>query len=332
MSTIDATGGTGGNNGTNGRFVLGQNNADTFVGTVTGATMETYAGWTDLNPYISRKSNTPMIPDLVGGAESYGLTTLSAANNFAAVVSAAPKSCPAALVHTHIGPGDYDTDFLGYDAYFFVNLSGQAVTNPLLGFVADDYFTPLAQQGQANNPLFGGTGPQTLGQLAADQVFETLAPIKGTSVFNMALSLNGKTYVLNDATTKSFVKVGSDTVLYLVPSALATNVTSQVKIVQGALTKAGKNAFKQTVTITNNGTKTITGPLAYVIDSLPSTVTVTKATGTTMTTSPTGSPYLDFSGSGLLAGATATITVQFSATSAGSITYTARVLNGPGSR
>jgi hypothetical protein len=69
-----------------------------------------------------------------------------------------------------------------------------------------------------------------------------------------------------------------------------------------------------------------------VIDSLPSTVTVTKATGTTMTTSPTGSPYLDFSGSGLLAGATATITVQFSATSAGSITYTARVLNGPGSR
>ena len=229
-----------------------------------------------------------------------------------------------------MGPAPYNVEFIGYDLLFFVNLSGQTLTSPQLGVGADDYFSPLYQGGQNTNPLFGGSGRQPLAQLAADEVYATTIPVK-PGPFNFAVTLNGSLSVLNDAPLSRFVKVGSQRVLYLAPDKPATNVTSEVSVVEGAITKTGAGSYEQSVTLTNNSKKTISGPLALVLDNLTSRVTLSNATELTQTTRPAGSPYLDTEQTSLQAGASVTLTLQFSARSS-AISYTARVLNGPGSR
>jgi hypothetical protein len=331
MSSLNLSGGNGGGAapaGGNGRFLLGQNSSDPFAGTVTGASIEDASGSTNPNPLLKGSPLAPTIPDLVGGAESYGLTSLSVANDFASVLSNAPKGCPAALVRAVAGPTPYDATFKADDYLFFLNLSGKTLASSQLGVGAFDYFSPLMQQGQNNNPLFGGHGPQMLAQLPADAVYTTTVPIKAAS-FNMAVTQGSTLSVLNGAS--KFTSVGGFAVIYLVADASAKNVTSQVSLTQGAITKTGKTSYTQTVTLKNTTAATISGPLALVLDSLSAKVTLTNATGATMTTSPAGSPYLDTTVTKLAAGASVTVTLHFTSSSA-AISYTPRVLNGPGSR
>lgn len=330
MSTIDTTGGGGGSNGGSGRFLLGQNNTDSFAGTVTGANIETSHGWLNANPSLAGLLASPTIPDLVGGADSYGPTSLSAANDFGSVFTKAPKGCPAALVRVAAGPAPYDAALTAYDYLFFVNLSGQILASPQLGVGAFDYFAPLYQGGQDTNPIFQGHGRQPITQMPADAVYATTIPVKAAP-FNFATTLGSATYVLNGAPLSRFVKVGSLQVLYLVPDKSAINVTSQVSVSASAIARTGKNSYQQTVTLTNTSGKTITGPLALVLDSLSAKVALSNATGVTVTTTPSGSPYLDTTQTSLAAGASVTLTLNFTAPNA-SISYTTRVLNGPGSR
>jgi hypothetical protein len=301
MSTIDTTGGNGGGAGGNGRFLLGQNNADPFTGTISGANLEMSHGWHNANPSLYGLAASPTLPDLVGGADSYGPTSLSTSGNFSTVVSSAPAGCPVALVRVHQGPAPYDTDFTGYDHLFFLNLSGTT-----------------------------GKGRRPLTQWPADAVYATTIPAH-PGLFNVSTIVAGTPYVLNGAHISRFVKVGNLQVLYLVPDHPASNVTSQVAIAPGTITKTGKGSYQQTVTITNTSTNTIVGPLALALDSLTAKVTLVNATGVTVTTKPAGSPYLESAETPLAAGASVTLTLQFKAVN-GRITYTARVLSGIGSR
>jgi hypothetical protein len=330
MSTIDTTGGNGGGAGGNGRFLLGQNNADPFTGTISGANLEMSHGWHNANPSLYGLAASPTLPDLVGGADSYGPTSLSTSGNFSTVVSSAPAGCPVALVRVHQGPAPYDTDFTGYDHLFFLNLSGTTLSSPQLGVGAFDYFAPLYQGGQDTNPIFQGKGRRPLTQWPADAVYATTIPAH-PGLFNVSTIVAGTPYVLNGAHISRFVKVGNLQVLYLVPDHPASNVTSQVAIAPGTITKTGKGSYQQTVTITNTSTNTIVGPLALALDSLTAKVTLVNATGVTVTTKPAGSPYLDSAETPLAAGASVTLTLQFKAVN-GRITYTARVLSGIGSR
>src|SRR6185369_508406 len=90
-----------------------------------------------------------------------------------------------ALMRVHVGPDG--NDFGDYDAVFLINLTGTDLLNPFLGVVengSDDGFAQaLAMGGYANDPLFGGSGPQFLGALSGFGVYETLVPVHGT-VFN----------------------------------------------------------------------------------------------------------------------------------------------------
>jgi hypothetical protein len=100
---------------------------------------------------------------------------------------AAPTGATGALYRVHVGPTGYAEDFTGYDALFFLNLTGEALVNPLLGIVESGtdstFLEPLLAGGFATDPLFGGNGAADLGMLAGYGVYETLIPAGGT-LFN----------------------------------------------------------------------------------------------------------------------------------------------------
>ena len=71
----------------------------------------------------------PLIPDLVGGAESFGLTALTAAH-FPSVIANAPVGASAAMVLQHSGAGVYAIDYPGYDILFLINVSQDRLVEP----------------------------------------------------------------------------------------------------------------------------------------------------------------------------------------------------------
>jgi len=124
-----------------------------------------------------------------------------------------------------------------------------------------------------------------------------------------------------------FSGAGSSTVL-LTPNALVIN---PVTFTLGALQHNG-STYTQVITLTNKGTTTITGPISVALDGLPSGVTLTNATGTTMYTGP-GSAYVDVSASDLVAGSTtSSFTLVFSNPGHVAIKFKGRALGSPAAR
>jgi hypothetical protein len=189
-ASVDAGGGTGGGGG---RFLLGNNTTASFGGTVNVASTLTGPGPQHANPFEA-SVNTPLIPDLVGGAEAYGLTTLTSAA-FPSVVAGAPTGVSAALFLEHLGPGTYNNDFNGYDVLFIINLTSQTLHQPTFTVGST---SPLLQGGWQHDPLFGGSGgPQAI-DLGPNQVYATLVPV-GTTTARFSFVQNG--VLTQEATT-----------------------------------------------------------------------------------------------------------------------------------
>jgi acid phosphatase len=86
----------------------------------------------------------------------------------------------------------------------------------------------------------------------------------------------------------------------------------------------------QTVTITNNGSVPMVGPISLALDNLSANTSLANASGTVANNAPTGSPYLTVSSGSLAPGASATVSLQFTIPASGVITYTARTITGSG--
>jgi len=115
----------------------------------------------------------------------------------------------------------------------------------------------------------------------------------------------------------------------------ASDVTSQLTIVRGGLTQnLITKRFRQTVTIKNNSGVAIVGPIAYVVDSLSSNATMFGPAGLTSCAVPLNSPFANVNAGAdniLSNGETLTVVVEFTNSAPPqSITYTPRVLAGPG--
>jgi RHS repeat-associated protein len=112
----------------------------------------------------------------------------------------------------------------------------------------------------------------------------------------------------------------------------ATDVSSQVLV-----TRSGfgydftTGRFLQTVTLKNSGTSVVTGPLSLVLDNLSSNATLFNLSGTTACALPAGSPFINLSGD-FNAGASASVTLEFTNPSRAGITYATRVLAGSAGR
>jgi hypothetical protein len=115
---------------------------------------------------------------------------------------------------------------------------------------------------------------------------------------------------------------GAGATVLLTPNALVIN---PVVVTKGPMQISG-TTYSQTVTVQNNGTTTIAGPISVALDGLTAGVTLTNKTGKTVYTGP-GSVYVNISSSDLPAGATtAAFTLVFSNPQLKTINYTARVL------
>jgi Divergent InlB B-repeat domain len=112
----------------------------------------------------------------------------------------------------------------------------------------------------------------------------------------------------------------------------ASDVSSSIGITFGGVTvNPVTRRYVQTVTLTNNSTFTITGPISLVLDKLTANVTLSNASGTTVLMLPAGSPYISAS-TNLAAGQSIAVQLQFTNPSNIVFSYEPRVLAGPGSR
>jgi hypothetical protein len=118
------------------------------------------------------------------------------------------------------------------------------------------------------------------------------------------------------------------TVTLTVTQATASDVTAQVTVTRGGFRYVRATGhYLQPVTLTNAGAA-LADPVSLVLDGL-TRATLVRASSTTAATAPSGSPYVTVPTGGLTAGASVTVTLEFTAQPTG---YTIRVLAGPGAR
>lgn len=118
------------------------------------------------------------------------------------------------------------------------------------------------------------------------------------------------------------------TVSLTVTQAAASDVTAQVTVTRGGFRFVRATGhYLQPVTLANNGAA-LADPLSLVLDGLAG-ATLVGASGITSAAAPSGSPYVTLPPGGLAAGASVTVTLEFTAQPTG---YAVRVLAGPGAR
>jgi hypothetical protein len=105
---------------------------------------------------------------------------------------------------------------------------------------------------------------------------------------------------------------------------LSLDVTSQVSIAGAGLGyNRGTKLFSGSLTVTNTSSSTIAAPVQLLLQGLPTNVTLSNATATTVE----GSPYITLT-SALAPGASVKVPLQFSAPMTAQITYTPKVYSG----
>jgi hypothetical protein len=111
-----------------------------------------------------------------------------------------------------------------------------------------------------------------------------------------------------------------------------TDISGFMQVARGGMRYVhASGSFLQTVTVTNTGGSTITGPIFLVIGNLSADATLANATGASTCSAP-GAPYVQLTPSGvsLAPGQSASAQLQFSDPTMGAFTYTTAVLNGAG--
>jgi hypothetical protein len=136
--------------------------------------------------------------------------------------------------------------------------------------------------------------------------------------------------------------VVSTTASYTFPAAanrsLVANFTQVIDVsAQIAISRSGfrlnraTGRFVQTVVLTNTGAA-ISGPVSLVLDNLSANASLFNGSGVTSVFAPINSPYIDVTAGSLAAGASVSVTLEFTDPTRGAFTYTTRVLAGAGGR
>jgi hypothetical protein len=135
------------------------------------------------------------------------------------------------------------------------------------------------------------------------------------------------------ATTTIIMNSAQTVTVNFVPCACVADMSGAVSVTRaGFVLNPATGRFAQNVTVTNIAGFPIQGPLSLVLDALSADAILFDASGITdVNALPVGSPYLNANVS-LAPGQSTTFALQFSDATRGPITYTTRVLAGPGSR
>ena len=175
--------------GGDGRLIFASNVEGGAPTSVTGATTETFAGPREFNPFIKGTVETPFLPDLLGGAELFGLLDQGLSGfglDFEALRAEAPSGTNVALSRMDVGPAGYDDDFDGFDMLLLANLTDEVLGQPMLGIdgsgLDPSFLVGLLQGGTSSRAL--GSGPAFLAGLESHAIYATLIPENGT-LFNV---------------------------------------------------------------------------------------------------------------------------------------------------
>ncbi len=162
----------------------------------------------------------------------------------------------------------------------------------------------------------------TVGKKAATLLFSGLAPlVLATDQINLTLSPS--------------TPVGAETVTLKIGSAASSLITipigcqqidTSVSVALGPLNNPSAGKYTQKVTITNTSGKQLPAKGSLVLTSLTSSAQLTNGGGASCPSSD-GSPYRSFTFTGTGSAQTATLTLDFSDSSTGNITYGQRVLD-----
>jgi len=96
----------------------------------------------------------------------------------------------------------------------------------------------------------------------------------------------------------------------------------------GYVLNRGLNKFTQQVTLTNNSTSPITGPVNLALDNLSGNTALANSSGATANHAPLGSPYYTLSVGDVPAGGSVSATLQFNKPASGGISYIPRAITG----
>lgn len=186
---LDTAGGRGGQGdsvaGDDGRVLLGTTTASTGSGpeVVADSTYTYDGGPTGSNRYagIAGPIDTPLIPDLVGGPEAFGILdsydSLTMPGWYDSLFTSERDQGYAALLLKYDDTiGFTGLDYTGYDVVAFVNLLDQPLLNPVFWASGTATAFSLLTGGWANDPLFGGSGDTLLSALSPYAIYLTLVP------------------------------------------------------------------------------------------------------------------------------------------------------------
>jgi hypothetical protein len=137
----------------------------------------------------------------------------------------------------------------------------------------------------------------------------------------------------NDAGQIAIQTFGGAAYLLTPGGSCAQDLTGQVQVTRGGLRlDRATMHFAQTITVTNTSANTIAGPISIALDGVPQAASLFGIAGATLCDTPQGSPFLNTPASSLAPGAASSVTLEFIDTSNSGITYSTRVLAGPGGR
>lgn len=148
----------------------------------------------------------------------------------------------------------------------------------------------------------------------------------GQTISLSSLSLGTHTFSVNSVDNVN--NAGSNSVVFSVVQT-ASDVTNSVTVTRGPIVlNPVTKRYAETVTVTNSSANTVTGPISLVLANLTN-ATLFNATGTTSFATPLGSPYVS-ANVNLALGQSVSFALQLTNPTKAAITYTTRVLAGPG--
>jgi hypothetical protein len=213
----------------------------------------------------------------------------------------------------------------GYDigAYELCNLDPAAICKPIqLCFFQSLTISVFPSGSGITSPVSGTTE-------ACEGSIVSLAAMPNPGYYFSGWSGN-VSFPTNASTTLVMLEPQNVTANF-VPCSCAADVTSLVNITRGPyLLNIAAGKIFQTVTLTNNSEFTITGPISLVLDALSGNAALANVIGFTVVNPPLGSPFLYVNVTRLAPGQSASVSLQFTDPTRAAISYTPRVLAGPG--
>jgi hypothetical protein len=182
------------------------------------------------------------------------------------------------------------------------------------------------------SPPAGGTTTPAPGEIPEPQntvVALTAVPSAGF-VFQ---SWTGNVTTQTSAATTVVMNQPQTVTANFSPCVCAADVSGAVSVTRGGnVFNLGTKRYAQTVTLTNTSAMPIQGPISLVVDGLGSAVSLFNLTSLTDSLfPPADDPYIS-NNTGLAPGQSVSIALQFTDPTRAAISYTTRVLAGPGSR